>query len=102
MTNENNGKVIRLEDLGICTCCGTLVTIEDPLSLNWKCPNPKCNNTLNNKDFGFQIIDEKWQRFQWVGRGGKWVQRRPIEDFYLNGLKITVEKLPGYYSCSGR
>jgi hypothetical protein len=56
---------------------------------------------LDNEDFGYKQIKGVLRRIQYVSMGGKWTQRRPTDDFYLNGFKVAVQSL-GCSNSSGR
>lgn len=79
-------------NLGLCECCGALLTLQDvpanALRGKWKCP--KCGKTLTNKSFGNEQIGDEWAKIYWVGEDGKWTDKKPDNDFNLGDWRVIV------------
>jgi hypothetical protein len=95
LTKANTNRIVCLEGLGLCEHCGVLLALEDfppeAMDTEWRCL--KCKGVLTNKTFGYGEINGVWKKIQWVGKGKKWTQRKPTENFDLNNLHITIEPI---------
>ena len=95
MTTVNTSRIVCLEALGLCEHCGALLTVEDfpaeAIDAEWRCL--KCKGVITNKTFGYEEVRGVWKKIQWVGKGSKWTQRKPIENFDLNHWHITIEPI---------
>lgn len=93
LTKGNIDKIVGLESLGLCEICGALLSVEDlpidAMNSGWRCPG--CKGIITNKTFGYEEINGVWKRIQWVGKGKKWTQRKPTENFGLNHWHIAVK-----------
>lgn len=80
--------------LGLCEHCQGLVDLTqmptESTDAKWNCPYHDCGKELTHKSFGYSSGGEDAEKVKWVGPGGKWVDRKPTEDFELNGLEVTT------------
>lgn len=84
---------VYLESIGLCEHCGALLTIQDvpaeAMDADWKCR--KCKGILTNKTFGYEEVDGKWQKTQWVGSDGKWTKTKPTDNFDLGSWYVIIK-----------
>ena len=73
--------------LGLCECCGVVVTMEGrPTDGKWICV---CGEELTHESFG---VTESGEKIKWVGSDGEWHDEKPTEDFKLkfDGLEMSI------------
>lgn len=84
---------VYLENIGLCEHCGALLTMQDmpadAIDTDWKCP--KCEGLLGNKTFGYEEINGKEQKTQWVGSDGKWTKTKPTKNFDLGNWYVIIK-----------
>ncbi|MBI4692349.1 MAG: hypothetical protein HY773_02875 [Candidatus Terrybacteria bacterium] len=94
---NNSGKLSHSpESFGVCEHCGILISVQAWLIAIFKkhewpsCLNPECKKQLSNKSFGYEKIDGEWRKIKWVGPGKLWQDKRPTEDFEIEGWYVKI------------
>ena len=92
-------RTVSLASLGLCEYCNTLLTMEDippeAMDAEWKCP--QCEGIITNKSFGYEEIEDNWQRTKWVDENGQWTETKPTNDFDLGDWHILVKLIASPY-----
>jgi len=95
----NGSKILIAGGLGLCEHCGVLLSIEnmppDSMNADWYCLD--CKKLLTGRSFGYESINNKWEKTKWVGKKGEWVADKPEEDFNLGDLHIIPNAISLIY-----
>jgi len=82
------------ESLGICEHCKTLISARDWIVALFKKNEwptcPKCQKKHSHKSFGYEKVDGEWKKMKWVGPGKLWQDKKPIEDFEIEGWYVKI------------
>lgn len=92
ITEVGMEKYESVDGLGLCEHCEVIVSIsqyvgDDASSADWMC---RCGKTLTHLSFGFDKGTRGARKVRWVGPGGKWVDKKPTENFRLGNIQATT------------
>ena len=87
---------VLVDALGACEHCGVLVNITnlpvDAMGATWRCR--ECDGELTHRSFGYRSAQGGKEK--WVGPGGRWTEKRPINDFELGPYCVSATPPPTF------